>query len=105
MSRALAILVVVTWAAGCASGPPPRLEVTSEVVAGDFFHWKNDDLRLGADLWSDSRFRGALAELAIWDRDYATPGERALVAEIAGGAEKTGMPSPSTSAVIPRVAV
>lgn len=47
-------------------------------------------------------FRKKMAErLVIWDRDYATPEERALVAAMAGGAEKTGMSSASTSAVMP----
>src|SRR5690606_19740926 len=41
--------------------------------------------------------------LEIWDRDYATPGERALVAAMAGGPASAGMPSPSTKAAMPPI--
>ncbi len=51
---------------GVASGPPLALP-------GDFFHWRPRPLTFGAETGSAERWRGALAEVAIWYRPLAEP--------------------------------
>jgi hypothetical protein len=60
-------------------------------LPGDFFHWRNERLLFGAEPGSEARFRGWLAEVAIWDREL-TDAELAAEAERALGRLRSAPP-------------
>ncbi len=63
---------------GVATGPPLA-------VPGDFFHWRPRPLTFGAETGSAERWRGSLAEVAIWFRPLTEP---EIVADAARAAQR-----------------
>jgi len=70
---------------GVASGPPLA-------VPGDFFHWRPQPLTFGAETGSAERWRGSLAEVAIWFRPLAEP---EIAAEAARAARRRAATRPA----------
>ena len=64
------------------------VRVRSEVVAGDFFHWRPRHLVFGGEADGRASFRGYLSHLRIWDReldDAELAGEARAALELARG--------------------
>ncbi len=61
--------LAVTYSPGRLTGFVDGLPVVRTVFPGDFFHWKDGWLLVGAEAASEERFRGAVSHVAIYSRE------------------------------------